>query len=311
VTASANKTFVPADAPVIEFTRLIDAPRELVWEVWTDPKHIAQWWGPTGFSITHHAMAVKPGGRWDFVMHGPDGKDYDNVIVYHEVVRPERLVYSHGEPGDPDQFHVTVTFVAEGRKTRLVMHSRFPSLAARDHVAREFHAVEGGNQTLDRLEGHLKAQPIVAGTVVSFVRVFEAPRELVFETWVDPKHFQAWWGPAGSNNGEVRLDARPGGEIFVQMRGPGFDHPMGGEYVEIDRPKRLVFLSKAFQGADGDWQFVNHNTVTFEEDGPNRTKLTLVTVVQKASEDIPVPVGGMEAGWSTSLDRLAALLAEL
>ncbi len=156
--APKSETRVPSDEPVIEFTRLLDAPRELVWEAWTDPKRVAQWWGPNGFSITNHAMAVKPGGRWDFVMHGPDGKDYDNVVVYHEVVRPERLVYTHGDRGDTDQFHVTVTFVAEGRKTRLTMHSRFPSLAARDHVAREFGAVDGGSQHLDNLEAYLEQQ---------------------------------------------------------------------------------------------------------------------------------------------------------
>jgi uncharacterized protein YndB with AHSA1/START domain len=149
---------VPADQPVIEFTRLLAAPRALVWEVWSDPKHIAQWWGPTGFSVTQHAMQVKPGGVWKFVMHGPDGRDYDNIITYHEVVKPERLVYSHGEPGDADQFHVTVTFTDEGKMTRLVMHSRFPSVAARDMVVREFGAVEGGQQTLDRLEAYLADQ---------------------------------------------------------------------------------------------------------------------------------------------------------
>ncbi|HUO89499.1 MAG TPA: SRPBCC family protein [Rhizomicrobium sp.] len=154
--AASRDDFVPADQPVIEFTRLLDAPRELVWEVWTDPKHVAHWWGPNGFSLTHHSMRVAPGGTWDFVMHGPDGRDYDNRITYHEVVRPERLVYSHGEPGDPDQFHVTVTFAAEGKRTRLVMHSRFPSVAARDQVAREFGAVEGGSQHLARLADYLR-----------------------------------------------------------------------------------------------------------------------------------------------------------
>ena len=154
--AASRDDFVPADQPVIEFTRLLDAPRELVWEVWTDPKHVAHWWGPNGFSLTHHSMRVAPGGTWDFVMHGPDGRDYDNRITYHEVVRPERLVYSHGEPGDPDQFHVTVTFAAEGKRTRLVMHSRFPSVAARDQVAREFGAVKGGSQHLARLADYLR-----------------------------------------------------------------------------------------------------------------------------------------------------------
>jgi uncharacterized protein YndB with AHSA1/START domain len=152
---AASETRVPADEPIIAFTRLLDAPRELVWKAWTDPKHVGQWWGPTGFSVTTHAISVKPGGIWDFIMHGPDGRDYDNRITFHEVVAPERLVYTHGEPGDPDQFHVTVTFETAGRKTRLVMHSRFPSIAARDHVAREFGAIEGGSQHLDNLEAYL------------------------------------------------------------------------------------------------------------------------------------------------------------
>ncbi len=153
--AARGKTFVPADEPVIAFERLLDAPRALVWEVWTDPKHLANWWGPDGFSITNHAMRVAPGGNWDFVMHGPDGKDWDNKITYHEVVPRERLVYSHGDPGDPDQFHVTITFADEGNKTRLTMHSRFPSVAVRDHLIREVHAVEGGTQTLNHLETYL------------------------------------------------------------------------------------------------------------------------------------------------------------
>ena len=154
----ANETRVPDDEPVIAFTRLLDAPRELVWKVWTDPKHVGQWWGPNGFSVTTHAIDVTPGGIWDFIMHGPDGRDYDNRITYQEVVAPERLVYSHGEPGDPDQFHVTVTFEAVGAKTRLVMQSRFPSVAARDHVAREFGAIEGGSQHLDNLAIYLAQQ---------------------------------------------------------------------------------------------------------------------------------------------------------
>ena len=153
--AARNDAYVPADAPVIEFTRLLDAPRELVWAVWTDPRHVGQWWGPNAFTITTHSMDVRPGGMWDFAMHSAEHGDYENRITYREVVRPERLVYSHGEPGDPDQFHVTVTFTPEGRKTRLVMRSRFPSLAARDRVIREVGAVEGGQQHLDGLEALL------------------------------------------------------------------------------------------------------------------------------------------------------------
>jgi uncharacterized protein YndB with AHSA1/START domain len=72
-------------------TRVFDAPREMVFDAWTDPKHIGQWWGPIGFTTTTHEMDVRPGGVWRFTMHGPDGRDYKNRIVYTEIVRPERL----------------------------------------------------------------------------------------------------------------------------------------------------------------------------------------------------------------------------
>jgi uncharacterized protein YndB with AHSA1/START domain len=146
----------------IRGTRVFDAPRELVWKVWTEPEHIAKWWGPTGFTTTTYKMEVKPGGVWRFVMHGPDGRDYQNKIIFIEVVKPERLVYRHGgtvEKEDrglePVNFHVTVTFEELGGKTRLDMRSVFPSPTARDFVVENYGAVEGMHQTLGRLEEYL------------------------------------------------------------------------------------------------------------------------------------------------------------
>jgi uncharacterized protein YndB with AHSA1/START domain len=140
-------------------TRLFDAPRELVFEAFTEPQHLAHWWGPNGFTLTVHSMEVRPGGTWRFVMHGPDGTDYENRIVYDEVVRPERLVYRHGggDEVEPVQFHVTVTFEDEGGKTRLTMRALFPSAAERERVAKKYGAVEGAQQTLARLAEHLAA----------------------------------------------------------------------------------------------------------------------------------------------------------
>jgi uncharacterized protein YndB with AHSA1/START domain len=70
------------DARTIVTTRVFDAPRELVFEAWTNPKHLVQWWGPHGFTTTIRAIDARPGGVWRFVMHGPDGVDYENRIVY-------------------------------------------------------------------------------------------------------------------------------------------------------------------------------------------------------------------------------------
>src|SRR5262249_44544159 len=100
-----------ADREIV-VTRLFDAPRELVVRAWTEHERLVQWWGPDGFTTTIHEIDVRPGGVWRFIMHGPDGVDYGNKIVYLEVSAPERLVYLHGEDteNDAEQFHVTVTF---------------------------------------------------------------------------------------------------------------------------------------------------------------------------------------------------------
>ena len=141
-------------------TRLVNAPRELVFNAWTDPQQIAQWWGPSGFTTTIHTMDVRAGGIWRYIMHGPDGVDYKNKTVYLEIAKPERLVYLHNndEEGDPGEFHVTTTFVEEGGKTRVTMRAVFAS-AEECAKVKEFGAVEGGSQTLERLDEYLAALP--------------------------------------------------------------------------------------------------------------------------------------------------------
>jgi uncharacterized protein YndB with AHSA1/START domain len=138
-------------------TRILDAPRTLVFKMWTDPKHLSQWWGPNGFTTTTSAFDMRPGGVWRFVMHGPDGRDYENRITFEEVVPPERIVYRHGGGDDvePVQFRTTVTFEDLGGKTRLTLHGQFPSAAERDRVIREHGADKGLAQTLARLADYL------------------------------------------------------------------------------------------------------------------------------------------------------------
>jgi uncharacterized protein YndB with AHSA1/START domain len=140
----------------ITVTRVFGAPCELVFEAWTDPKQVAQWWGPNGFTTTIYEMDVRPGGVWRFVMHGPDGVDYKNKIVFIEVVKPERLVYSHVSG---PQFQMTVTFAEQGGKTRLTARMLFESSTQREKVVKEFGAVEGLNQTLGRLAEHVAKPP--------------------------------------------------------------------------------------------------------------------------------------------------------
>ena len=148
-----SKLDLDQDPRAIVATRWLDAPRELVWTAWTDPKHLAQWWGPNGFTTTTSAFDFRAGGVWRFVMHGPDGRDYENRITFDEIVKPERIAYHHGGGDDvePVQFRTTVTFDDLGGKTRVTLRGEFPSDEERARVIREYGADKGLVQTLARL----------------------------------------------------------------------------------------------------------------------------------------------------------------
>ena len=149
-----NSLDLAQDERAIIGTRVFSAPRDLVFAVWTDPKHLAQWWGPNGFTTTTSAFDMRAGGVWRFVMHGPDGRDYQNRITFDEIAKPERIRYHHGGGDDvePVQFHTTVTFEdIGGRRTRLTMRGEFPSAGERARVIKEYGADEGLVQTLSRL----------------------------------------------------------------------------------------------------------------------------------------------------------------
>jgi len=143
----------------IVLSRVFAAPRELVWQAMTDPEHVVHWWGPNGFTTTIKRMDFRVGGVWKHVMHGPDGTDYPNSSVFREIVAPERVVYSHGggKKGGPGaHFVATWTFEAvDARTTRLTLRMVFDTPADRDVVVKEYGAIEGGKQTLQRLADYL------------------------------------------------------------------------------------------------------------------------------------------------------------
>src|SRR6201995_3904478 len=106
----------------IRLIRLYDAPVEAVWDAWTDPEQVAKWWGPRGFTITTHSKDLRPGGIWNYTMHGPDGTDWPNKTLYHVVEKYSKLVYDHGESDDrPPLFKVTVLFSETNGKTKMDM----------------------------------------------------------------------------------------------------------------------------------------------------------------------------------------------
>lgn len=144
--AVSEAPFAPKAQLVL--TRVFKAPRKLVFQAWTDPKHLAQWWGPREFTTEIREMNVKPGGAWSYVMRGPDGNEYPFDGVYVEVVEPERLVFDGSIHGVPEQRVWTeVTFADQGGKTEVNVRQlyTFESDATRG-------ASIGWNQQFYRLE---------------------------------------------------------------------------------------------------------------------------------------------------------------
>ncbi len=153
---SAKRPGAPAQPATanreIVISRVIDAPRELVFEAFTRVRHLSHWWGPEGFTTTTRAFEFRVGGEWDFVMHGPDGTDYQEWICWTEIAPSVRITLLHGESrGDPNAFESVLTFEPVGTATRIEMRTVFPTKEQRDEAVEKYHAIEGGQQTLGNL----------------------------------------------------------------------------------------------------------------------------------------------------------------
>lgn len=150
-------TEVRREGRVLIVTRRLAAPPELVWRAFTERGRVERWWGPNGFTTTTHEMEVRPGGVWRFIMHGPDGVDYPNKIVYEAVEPPVRLAYHHDDDGAAEgiSFAVTVTFRPAETGTLVEMRSAFETEAELLRVDAEYGAIEGARECLARLAEHV------------------------------------------------------------------------------------------------------------------------------------------------------------
>ena len=154
-TGRAQAQSLTGDREIV-LSRVISAPRELVFEAFTEVRHLSRWWGPQGFTTTTRAFEFVVGGEWDFVMHGPDGRDYQEWISWTEIVSPERIALLHGEfRGDRNAFTSVLLFEPAGAGTRIEMRTVFPTRELREEAVEKYHAVEGGQQTLGNLAAYV------------------------------------------------------------------------------------------------------------------------------------------------------------
>lgn len=317
---------VGADGREIVVTRVVDAPQDLVWTAMTSPEHVAQWWGPQGFTTTIEKMDVRVGGIWKLVMKGPDGSEFPNKSVFTEVVRPERVVFEHSgsKKGSEDlkgvHFTSAWTFKALApEKTEVMIRMVFPTREAREHVVKGYGALEGAKQTLGRLSGHLPTMPAHKDFVIS--RVFDAPRDLVFKAWTEARHIEAWFGPKGCACRVATLELAPGGVCHYAMTMPNGQEAWGKwVYREIKAPGLIVLVS-SFSDAKGGitrhpmsetWPLEMLSTVTFDETAGKTTlsiRWSALNATEAEQKTFDESHASMSGGWSGTFGQLEGYLA--
>jgi len=307
----------------ISLTRIYDAPVKAVWDAYTDPVQAAKWWGPRGFTIKTKSKELKPGGQWIYTMYGPDGVVYPNIATYHEVEKYSKLVYDHGATETtPPLFRVTVTFAEKNGKTTMDMTMSLPTAEAATQT-KKFIKQANGNSTWDRLGEYLEKQK--NGQEKFFInRVFEAPIDVIFDMWTKPEHVSKWLPPTGMDMKYLRSDIKVGAKSFYSMSGHGMTMFGTSEYVEIERPTKIVFKQQFTDEKENisrhpgapTWPETLLTKVTLTSESETETRVTIES--QVFGEATPAELeafvkerSGMTQGWTGSFDKLEELLTKL
>jgi len=315
---------------VLLITRVFDAPREVVFRAWVTPEYFARWFGPSEGEVPHCTNDARVGGAVHFCVRTPQA-DIWAKCIYKELRPPERIVWETcfsdpegnrvDRPGFPRETRIEVAFEDMGGRTKLTIRQT--------GLERDQGEVKGWNDGLDRLADLIGNSGRSKFTRPSerqwqITRRFEAPRDLVFRAWTDPKHLAKWWGPKGFSNPVCEMDPRPGGAYRIVMRSPdGQEYPMRGRVVEVKPPERFAFTIDTGEHPEK-WkeemkQLGARDTVpghpqvevavTFEE-AAGGTRVRIVSTFGSAADVEAHLKMGAAQGWAQSLDRLEDLLAK-
>jgi uncharacterized protein YndB with AHSA1/START domain len=304
-----------SDEGQLLITRVVDAPRALVWRAWTDREHLSRWWGPKGFSWVHSTLELRPGGLFHYCVRGPNGQEMWGKLAFREVAAPERLEFvasfSDGEGGTmrapfaadwPLEVLSTVTFEEKHDRTKITL--RGMPIHANEAERRAFAAGHGSMQkgwggTFDQLDEH-----VTDGRELFAERLFAAPRSLVWRAFTEAEHVARWWGPHGFRTTVQKMDVVVGGEWTLVMHGPdGTDYPNRSVYVELVENERLVLDHEAPQF---------RTTVLFSDEGADGTRVRWRMVFPSAElRDMVVRKHGAAEGLKQNLEKLTDELAEM
>jgi uncharacterized protein YndB with AHSA1/START domain len=317
--------------------RIIDAPRERVWNAWTDPEQMKTWWGPKGFTAPFSRMDVRVGGTYLSCMRSPDGKDYWSTGVYREVVFQKRLVMTdsfadekgnvvpgsyYGMASDfPREMLVTVTFEDSDGGTKLTLkHSGAKNITEADLA----DMTQGWNESLDKLAASI-GRPGSGGTPKSYratltaepgkqefvvTREFDAPRDLVFTAFTDPDLYAQWIGPRRFTTKLELFESWSGGRWrYISKDKDGNEFGFHGVNHEVLPPERIIGTFE-FEGLPETGHVILQKA-TFEALPGNRTRFTGQSVFLSVADRDGMIQSNMEEGMNESYDRLDELLGKL
>jgi uncharacterized protein YndB with AHSA1/START domain len=303
-------------------TRVYNAPVKIVWEAWTDLNQITQWWGPRGFTITTVSKDLRPGGCWIYTMHGPNGIDYPNKAVYHEVQHLSLLVYDHGgNDNQPPLFRVTAKFSEHNGKTTFQMtmacDTEEKAIQIQKHIK-----IANGNTTWDRLGEFLENK--INGKEKFFIsRSFDTDIENMFELWTNPTHIQKWLSPTGTEMKYFRSDIRNGGSAFYSMYSNDFKLFGTCTYLEISRPTQLIYTQQFCDETEKTirhpmaptWPETMKTIITFATENGGKTRVTIEwepygNVNPTELKTFTDGRSGMTMGWTGSFDKLENFISE-
>ena len=252
---------VVRDKKKLKITRLIKAPKEMVFDAWIKPDHVKHWWGPNDFTNTINEMDVRPGGNWELVMHGPDGTDYRNKSVYVAIVPAARIVFDHVSG---PKYRMEVTFEEQGRGTLLTIQMTFESEEQLDNVIKTFKADEGLKQNVDRLESYLGTLNDADNEALIIERVYNAPIAKVWDAITENEQMMKWYFNIAD------FKAEPGFEFSFEGGSPEKTYKHLCTVLEVIPGKKLSY-SWCYEGLPG------YSVVSFElfAEGRDQTRIKL------------------------------------
>jgi uncharacterized protein YndB with AHSA1/START domain len=310
---STTSSAPASSATTLRIVRTFDAPRELVFRAWTEQAMMEKWSCPIGFVSVSTSGDVRVGGQWRESMRDPQGKVHTAGGVYREIVRPEKLVFTHawedenGKGGAGHESLVTVTLAeSNGRTTMTFLQEGLKSAESRDGHE------EGWTEAFDKLTALVGDSLGVTSSHTTdrelvFTRVYNAPRTLVWRAWADPKQMVQWWGPNGFSTTMEKWDLRVGGVRKYVMHGPdGANYPNSGVFTEVVENERMAWRHGGAREGGPGVSFTS--TATFEDAGTG-TRVTLRMAFPTAEDkQLVMREYGAEEGGKQTLTRLAGYL---